>query len=151
MEGDLRCKDLQPGDIMLKMNFGGFLGNYLQGLQWLFGVPDSIFMHAGIMSDSFHIVEAQGTGGGQVQTPKQMHQLLDDVLEKGGGHKRPFFCSEFVVYVYQFVAEQNRFNTGYFFSPSAAKTPPGELFDTLMHDPLKKFRPVGMVAPGERE
>jgi len=197
---------------MLKMNFGGWQGNYLQGMQWLFGVPNSVFMHAGIMSDSFHIVEAQitgikendlrtdnrnlgyavfrctsghaargaatcakmfcdihketgnlpynlvgahqslsGTGGGHVQSPKQMHQLLDDVLEKKGGRARPFFCSEFVVYVYQFVAEQNRFNSGYFFSQSAAKMPPGELFDTLMHDPLKKFGPVGMMAPGERE
>ncbi len=165
-------------------------------------------MHAGIMSDPYHIVEAQATGisendlrtdnwnlayavfrcasrhaamgaaacakmfydihketgnlpynllgahqslhhtgTGNAPSPNEMHQLLDDVL---ANKKRAFFCSQFVVYVYQFVAEQNRFNPGYFFTKSSAKMPPGELCETLLRDPLRKFRYVGMMAPGER-
>ncbi len=62
--------------------------------------------------------------GATPKTPADMDQLLDRILA-GKGH--PFFCSQFVVYVYQFVAEQNGMPASSMFALSDPKVPPARL------------------------
>lgn len=82
---------------------------------------------------------------GRPTTRGEMDALMDRILE-GRGH--PFFCSQFVAYVYQFVAEQSGVAAGKLFNLSAAKVPPSTLASTLAQHPM--FAEAGYLMPGER-
>jgi len=84
-------------------------------------------------------------GKGPVKTRTQMNALLDDILT-GKGH--PFFCSQFVVYVYQFVAEQNGLNGSLLFNLGDAKVSPAKLATVLEKNSF--FSAVGYLNPSER-
>jgi hypothetical protein len=84
-------------------------------------------------------------GGGKAASPGQMDTLLDRILE---GKSHPFFCSQFVVYVYQFVAEQNGIAAGRLFNFSDAKVPPTKLASALTGH--SSFQEVGYLMPNER-
>jgi hypothetical protein len=83
--------------------------------------------------------------GGRPATPDEMNGLLDRILE-GKGHS--FFCSQFVAYVYQFVAEQSGVGARRVFNLSDAKVPPATLATALVGNSL--FQEAGYLFPGER-
>lgn len=86
-----------------------------------------------------------GFGGGKPITPDQMHALLDEILT---GRNNGFFCSQFVVYVYQFVAEQSGKAPASIFSYSDAKATPSALAVSLVRS--SAFTEVGSLLPDER-
>ena len=59
----MRCRDLRPGDIMLKViNKKDPLTVLIGSLQMIFGAQRPFIVHAGIMFDNTYIIEAQGPG-----------------------------------------------------------------------------------------
>jgi hypothetical protein len=84
-------------------------------------------------------------GKGHAMKGGDMDQLLDDILS-GKGH--PFFCSHFVVYVYQFVAEQNKIPAKSIFPMNAAKVSPSTLASNLKTNSF--FQEAGYLMPNER-
>jgi len=206
MPSQLRCKDLQAGDIMVKVNDGSLVNNLIAKGQALFREKNPDITHAGIMFDSTYIVEAQGSGvvandlrvgdlknnyyvyrcantdmakgagtcakmmfdihaqtgslkyglldaiksifgsKGTPLTPNQMDQLLTRILE---GREQKFFCSQFVVYVYQFVAEQMGMPASDVFATKDAKVSTSELPALLGAKPAL-FSEIGWVLANER-
>jgi hypothetical protein len=201
----LRCRDLRPGDILLKVSDGSILSRAIQLGQSLVGGRNPGVVHAGLMFDSTFIIEAQregitandlrvqdrsygyyvfrcskidmargaGTcakmmfdihqrgaqlgyslagavgsllgGRGKAATPKEMDELLDRILE---GRSHRFFCSQFVVYVYQFVAEQCGVSATSLFQVSDAKVHPSGLAAKLKRHSM--FSEVGWLMPNQR-
>ena len=86
-----------------------------------------------------------GAGGGAAVQPVDMDVLLGRVL---AGRQHAFFCSQFVVYVYQFVAAQNGCPPESLFSLSDAKATPSALAAHLVSRPM--FRQVGVMFPNQR-
>jgi len=84
-------------------------------------------------------------GPGRAASAADMNNLIDRILA-GKGH--PFFCSQFVVYVYQFVAEQNGMPGAQWFNLSDAKVSPSVLASKLQGNPY--FSEVGYMMPNER-
>ena len=209
----LSCRDLAPGDVLLKQTAGAFSSKLItlgqkasqavmpsqqRGLN-----PDIV--HAGIMFDNHFIIEAQRAGlvgndlrvqhadvsynvfrcrsypvaqgagtcvkmlfdinqkrttmpydflgavgslfgkAGEPKSQSAMDDLLTRVLE---GRSHPFFCSQFVVYVYQFVAEQNGVSASSFFAMSDAKATPSLLASKLATSP--NFDEIGYLMAKER-
>ena len=62
MPSQLRCKDLQSGDIMVKVNDGSLVARLITAGQTLFKEKTPDITHAGVMFDSNFIIEAQGSG-----------------------------------------------------------------------------------------
>lgn len=85
-----------------------------------------------------------GTGRGPM-SPSDMDGLLDRILT---GHEHPFFCSQFVVYVYQFVAEQSGIPAASLFNLADPKVPPARLATYM--DTSPNFQCVGELARGDR-
>lgn len=84
-------------------------------------------------------------GSGKPLAPEEMDALLDRILE---GKNNPFFCSQFVVYVYQFVAEQCGIPAATVFNLQDAKVSPSRLASYLQSHPL--FQEAGYLMPKER-
>jgi hypothetical protein len=96
----------------------------------------------------YNLLGAAGSLFGNNSRPSSrdsMDTVLDKILQ-GKGH--PFFCSQFVVYVYQFVAEQNGITAATLFNFSDAKVNPSILATSLMTHQL--FTEVGYLMPNER-
>ena len=115
---------------MLKVADGSLFGGAIELSQALVG---------GAIASLF------GKGGGKPATPDEMNSLLDRILQ---GKSTGFFCSQFVVYVYQFVAEQNGTPANVCFPMSDAKAPPTMLASKLSHNRL--VSEAGFVMPDER-
>jgi hypothetical protein len=205
MPAKLLCRDLEPGDLMLKVSDGSVIGKLIQFGQAARGGANPGIVHAGIMFDRTFIIESQGGGIsandlrlknrhygyyvfrcgradvaagagtcakmmfdihqrgrnlgysvsgavgsllGKSRGPAsrgQMDTLLDRILE-GKNHR--FFCSQFVVYVFQFVAEQCGTGAATLFPFSDAKVPPSQLAAHLQNHPL--FTEAGWLFPNER-
>jgi hypothetical protein len=206
MPSQLRCKDLQSGDIMVKVNDGSLVARLITAGQMLFKEKNPDITHAGVMFDSNFIIEAQGSGimandlrvgnaaynyyvyrctntnmaqgagtcakmmfdihalngnlkygllgaiksilgsRGTPLTPDAMDKLLSRILE---GKGKNFFCSQFVVYVYQFVAEQLAIPAKDVFAVNDAKVPTSQLPELLMSKPAL-FNEIGWVLANER-
>ncbi len=58
----LHCRDLQPGDILLKVSDGSFIHHAIQLGQALTGGRNPGIIHAGLMFDPVSMIEAQATG-----------------------------------------------------------------------------------------
>ena len=58
----LRCRDLQPGDIMLKAKDSEFLSKLIFSAQVVSGGEDPYIVHVGIMFNQSQIIEAQSSG-----------------------------------------------------------------------------------------
>lgn len=84
-------------------------------------------------------------GGAGPRGPGDMDQLLDRILE---GRTHRFFCSQFVVYVYQFVAEQNGISGASLFALPDSKVSPSTLASLLQANP--HFAEAGYMMPNER-
>jgi hypothetical protein len=84
-------------------------------------------------------------GAGRAASGSQMDALLDRILQ--GRHHR-FFCSQFVVFVYQFVAEQCQLPAATLFSGNDAKVEPSELAAKLQRSP--QFTEIGYLMPDQR-
>ena len=82
---------------------------------------------------------------GSTSSRNDMDTVLDRILT-GKGH--PFFCSQFVVYVYQYVAEQNGVPAANLFNFSDAKVHPSLLASSL--NASSSFSEVGYLMPNER-
>ena len=201
----LRTRDLQPGDLMLKASDGSVLSKAISLGQNMVGQLNAQVVHAGVMFDKTYIIEAQGSGvsandlrvqdkkygylvyrpvrpnfgqgagtcakimfdiqmrnknlqynllgaigslfgrAGNAKTAADMDSLLDRILA-GKGH--PFFCSQFVVYVYQFVAEQNDVPAAQVFNLNDAKVSPSVLASKLQGSAF--FKEAGYMMPNER-
>ena len=206
MPSQLRCKDLQSGDIMVKVNDGSLVARLIKTGQTLFKEKNPDITHAGVMFDSNFIIEAQGSGimandlrvgnaaynyyvyrctntnmaqgagtcakmmfdihalngnlkyglleaiksilgsRGTPLTPDAMDKLLSRILE---GKGKSFFCSQFAVYVYQFVAEQLAIPAKDVFAVNDAKVPTSQLPELLMSKPAL-FNEIGWVLANER-
>lgn len=205
MTGQLYCRDLKSGDILLKVNAGSLTNRVIATAQTAIRGSNPEIVHAGILFDPNIIIEASGpglsardlrvqdkafgyyayrcsnagmatgagtcaklffdiqgrTGGikynllgaaksifggsGKPSSATSMDETLDDLL-KGKGH--PFFCSQFVVYVYQYVAEQSGVTSSRLFNFSDAKVHPSRLAASLAAHPL--FNEIGYLMPGQR-
>lgn len=201
----LRCRDLAPGDVLLKVSDGGILSRAIQMGQTVVGGANPGIVHAGLLFDRSYVIEAQGAGilandlrvqnktngyyvfrctrpdmaqgagtcakmmfdiharggnlgynllgaigslfgdRGKPATRDDMDALLDRILE---GRNQPLFCSQFVVYVYQFVAEQCGIAADTVFRISDAKAHPSILAASLRSHPI--FREAGWLMPNER-
>ena len=65
---------------------------------------------------------------------------------KGRGHR--LYCSQFVVYTFQFVAEQNNIPPARFFNANDARVSPSNLASLLQGNP--NFREAGYLMPNQR-
>jgi hypothetical protein len=201
----LFCRDLKPGDILLKMATGGFTQRLIQLGQSLAGQPNAFLGHAAIALDTQFIIEAQRHGitgnhlamkdrdcgyivyrplnvalgqgaataakllfdvhqrqgnlrygavaavgslfgsAGTAKSGGEMDALLDRIL---ANKSQPFFCSQFVVYVYHWAASQSGIQPQSVFSLSDAKATPSLLASRLVGSAL--FTEVGYMLPNER-
>ena len=83
--------------------------------------------------------------GGKPTAPGDMDALLTRIL---GGRRQGFFCSQFVVFVYQFVTEQNGLPAAALFNVNDAKVEPSELAAKLQQN--SHFNEVGYLMPDQR-
>jgi hypothetical protein len=201
----LYCRDLKPGDILLKMATPSLTHQIIQLGQKLAGQPNAFLAHAAVALDTQFAIEAQKKGvvanplavrnrdaGYQVyrcknanlglgaatcakvffdahgeagglkydavgaakslfgrssspRSPAQMDAMMGRILS-GRGHK--FFCSQFVVAVYQFAAEQSGIAAGKVFNVADAKVSPSDLASLLLKNPY--FEEAGYMMPNER-
>jgi hypothetical protein len=201
----LFCRDLKPGDILLKMATGSLTHTIIQAGQRLMGQANAFLAHAAIALDTQFVIEAQSVGvtanhlamknkdcgyivyscthtalaqgaataakllldinqsGGKLsynvkgvitsifgpdpppKTEAEIDALLDSVLE-GKGH--PFFCSQFVAFVYQFAALQSGIAAASLFPMSDTKISPSLLASMLQGNAY--FREAGYMLPNER-
>jgi hypothetical protein len=201
----LRCADIRPGDIFLKLNDGKFSNKIITLGQKLAGQLNSQLTHAAIAFDRTITIEAQKVGvtandlrvqtlklgyiiyrptnpllgqaaattakvlldvqhqhkklsysftgaagsltstKGAPMTRSKMDAFVDKVLE---GKAHPFFCSQFVVFVYQFAAEQCGFPAATLFKLSDAKVSPSTLASALLSN--SNFQEAGYMIAGER-
>jgi hypothetical protein len=86
-----------------------------------------------------------GSAGGKAKTRAEMDQVMDGIL---GGRAHPYFCSQLVVMVYQFVAEQNGLAASILFPFADPKISPSELASHLRNG--SGFQEVGYLMPRER-
>jgi hypothetical protein len=82
---------------------------------------------------------------GKAKSAASMDELLDRIL---AGKGQPFFCSQLVVYVCQFVAEQNGIAAAALFDVSDAKVSPSALASKLARSP--HFAEAGYLLPNAR-
>ena len=220
----LKCRDLAPGDVMLKVLDNAPLSLLISSLQALSMAAKPHFVHAGVMFDKTYIIEAAKEGirgndlrvqnkkitylvyrctnldlrqgaancakmlfdihqrgrntthqitfgskqkswknqgplayslggalkslsgaGGTAATPTAMDDLLSDILD---GKKQRFFCSHFVVYVFQFVGVQYGLQPTTIFSDAAASLNPSALAGNLEVNPY--FNLIGFMQPDVR-
>lgn len=90
-------------------------------------------------------LKSLGGAGGVATTPTEMDDLLTDIL---AGQAHPFFCSHFVVYVYQFVGVQLGLQASAVFPDAAATVNPSGLAGKLEVSAF--FNPVGFMVPDVR-
>jgi hypothetical protein len=214
----LLCRDLAPGDVMLKILDNAPLSLGIASLQALSMAAKPYFVHAGVMFDKTYIIEAAREGirgndlrvqnkkvkylvyrcadtpmaqgaatcakmlfdihqrrttthriklgsrqkswrtggplaysvtgalkslagpGGTAAAPTAMDDLLSDILD---GQAHPFFCSHFVVYVYQFVGVQCGLPPTAVFKDDAATVNPSALAGKIETNPY--FNPIGYM------
>jgi hypothetical protein len=201
----LLCRDLKPGDILLKMATTTVTNRLIQLAQNWAAQPNAFLGHAAIALDTQFCIEAQASGitanhmamknreygyivyrpqnaalgqgaataakllfdihqkqgnlkynasgavkslfgpQGTAKSADTMDSLLQKILE-GKGHS--FFCSQFVVYVYQWAAEQSRIPAQAVFSISDAKASPAVLASKLVGN--SRFVEAGYMMPNER-
>ena len=201
----LLCRDLKPGDILLKMATTSFTHKIIQAGQRLAGQPNAFLGHAAIALDTQFCIEAQASGvsanhlaqqnkacgyivfspnnaalgkgaatgakllfdihqshgsmkygalqaagslfggPGHAKTSGDMDALLTKVLS---GKGQPFFCSQFVVYVYQWAAQQSGISPQAVFGLSDAKATPSLLASKLIGNSY--FSEYGYMLPNER-
>lgn len=105
-------------------------------------------IHAAHGTMKYSVMGAVGSlvGSSSVKTATGMDRLLSDIL---GSKGHPFFCSQFVVYVYQFVAEQNGMKGSLLFNAGDTKISPAALASSLDRN-TAFFKHVGDLKPGER-
>lgn len=101
--------------------------------------------HGSMKYNLIGTVKTRVGGPGAPKTPEDMDALLDQVL--GGGQSR-LFCSQLVVYVYQFVAAQSGIAASRVFNMSDAKASPSALASILQKNPT--FREAGYMISNER-
>jgi hypothetical protein len=201
----LLCRDLKPGDILLKMATSTFTNKLIRFGQSLVGQSNAFLGHAAVALDTQFVIEAQAGGisanhlamhdkscgyivyrprnpalgqgaanaakllfdihqrqgnlkygaigalksifgqSGTAKSADSMDALLDRVLE---GKSQPFFCSQFVVYIYQWAAEQSGISAQAIFSISDAKASPSVLASKLVGN--TNFTEAGYMMPNER-
>lgn len=201
----LLCRDLRPGDILLKMATNSLTNRVIRIGQQLAGQPNAFLGHAAIALDTQFVIEAQAHGitanhlamkdkdcgymvhrprnrelgqgaataakllfdvqqaqgnlsynllgavgslfggSGRAKTPDDFQDLFDRIIS---GRNQPFFCSQFVVYVYQWAAEQSGLAPRSIFAVSDAKATPSVLASKLVGNP--SFVEAGYMLPNER-
>jgi hypothetical protein len=201
----LLCRDVKPGDVLLKMATTSLTHKIIQLGQKLGGQQNAFLGHAAIALDTQFVIEAQAHGvsgnhlamnnkdcgyivyrprnvalgqgaanaakllldihqkkgsmkygalaaaksvfgkSGKAKTGDDMEALLDKVLE---GKGQSFFCSQFVVYVYQWAAVQSGLSPQSVFSLSDAKASPSMLASKLVGN--SAFSEAGYMMPNER-
>jgi hypothetical protein len=200
----LFCRDLKPGDVLLKMASPSLSHKLIKLGQRLAGQPNAFLAHAAIALDTQFAIEAQKVGvtanhlamknkdcgyyvyrctnpnlsrgaatcaklffdiaqhgsmkydtlgavksllgpAGNAKTAAEMDALLDALLK---GRHHDFFCSQFIVYVYQLAAYQSGLQAKAVFNVSDAKVTPSVLASLLQGNP--SFTEAGYMMPGER-
>ena len=99
----------------------------------------------GTMKYNFPLTAIAPGGMGKPKTSGTMDRLLDGFLN-GRGHR--LYCSQFVVYTFQFVAEQNNMPPARFFNANDARVSPSNLASLLQANP--NFREAGYLMPNQR-
>jgi hypothetical protein len=88
---------------------------------------------------------ALSANGGAASGADEMTRLFNRIRD---GAKQPFFCSQFVVFVYQFAGQQMGCNPNAIFAASAARVSPSTLAALLQANSY--FEEAGYVMAGER-
>lgn len=201
-----KCKNLRPGDILLKVSDQSWLNWFIENMQWVFGKSqNSSVTHAGLCYDSTHIIEVQDTGIVSDDLTKEnkpygyiVFRCKNENLAKGAAEfariladvsgesknikyafldalcavregtesandkkgleeriekiltnqRHDFFCSQLVVFIYQFVAEQNKIKASDVFKLKDSLVAPSALGAQLADSKL--FDEVGYMMPNER-
>ena len=84
-------------------------------------------------------------GPGKAKSGEDLDALLDRIL---AGRNQPFFCSQFVVYVYHWAAAQSGMAPQSVFNVSDAKASPSVLASNLVGN--VRFTEAGYMLPNER-
>jgi len=201
----LYCKDLQPGDIMLKcVDETNSFNKKIKWTQKIAKYNNYRIIHAGIMKNSEIIIEAAGTGlsersileknahvgyivyrannaemakgvaataelfhaihmqhnsiqynkkglfpsvifkSGKPKSPEEMDKVYEKII---AGKNNPMFCSQFVVYVYQWVSTQMGIPAKEIFNINDKRVPPAKLAEILQGN--KSFTEVGYLIGNE--
>lgn len=85
-------------------------------------------------------------GPGAAKTPAELDQMFDRILS-GMGHA--MFCSQFVVYVYQYAGAQCKISVNSLFATADGKVSPSSLASSLV-DNIANFEEAGYMMPNER-
>jgi len=201
----LFCRDLRPGDILLKMATDSLTHRIIRLGQRVAGQPNAFLGHAAIALDTQFVIEAQKHGitgnhlamknrdcgyfvyrptnamlgqgaataakllldlhqrqgnlkygamgaaaslfggAGRAKSGRDLDGLLEGIL---AGRNQPFFCSQFVVYVYHWAAAQSGIAPETIFRVSDAKASPSVLASNLVGNP--HFTEAGYMLPNER-
>jgi hypothetical protein len=90
-------------------------------------------------------VGSLGSAAGKPKSRTEMDGVIDGILS---GRSHPHFCSQLVVMVYQFVAEQNGMAANTIFPFADGRVSPSELATYLSRAP--GFLELGHLLPGQR-
>jgi hypothetical protein len=82
---------------------------------------------------------------GSPKTAQEMEAIMENILS---GKEEDFFCSQFVVFVYQYSALQSGKTSPEIFNISDTKASPSVLASLLQNNPW--FKEIGYMMPGER-
>ena len=138
----LAMKDRNAGYFVYRCNNAGLAAGAATGAKILFDINkaggklkyDRLGAAGSIIGDP-----------GSPKTAEEIDELLDDLLKGQGG---AFFCSQFVVLVYQWAALQSGLPAKAVFNISDAKVSPSMLASILQGNAY--FRELGYMMPGER-
>lgn len=139
---DLRIQDKKYGYIVYRPTNPAIAAGAGTCAKLLFDIQHK---HKTIKYNLIGTVMTRIGSSGTAKSPEQMDKLLDDVL---AGKNSPMFCSQFVVFVFQFVAEQNGQAGSTIFNISDAKASPSRLASILQSN--SSFKEAGYMMPNER-
>jgi hypothetical protein len=139
--GDLRMRDLPFGYLVYRPVQDSLAKGAATCAKMMF----DIHQQQGTVGYNFAGLPGSLTPGGKPLNTSTMDKLLDGILH-GRGHR--FYCSQFVTYVYQFVAEQNNISAASLFNMSDARVSPSTLASLLTKNPW--FKEAGYMMPRQR-
>lgn len=138
----LMMKDRDCGYIVFRPNVMSLGQGAATAAKLLFDIAKT---HSNMKYNTPGVVTAMFGNRGTSKSAGEMDALLTKVLQ-GKGHR--FFCSQFVVYVYQWAAEQCGIPARNVFDIADPKVSPSDLASLLVASP--HFSEVGYMVANER-
>ena len=139
--GDLRMRDLPFGYMVYRPTMESIAKGAAACAKMMF----DIHQQNGTVGYNFAGLPLSVLPGGKAMSASAMDRLLDGVLH---GREHRFYCSQFVTFVYQFVAEQNQLDASRMFNVSDSRVSPSTLASLLQNN--RWFAEAGYVMPRVR-